>query len=69
MADLEALARRLYEHGTRSAPTWDQLGEVTKGEWRTMAQRHAAGDTEWWSIFPPKQPLAAAPAQPQVELF
>jgi hypothetical protein len=63
MDDIESLARRLYEHGTRSAPTWDQIGQGTRGEWLKMAQRHAAGDTEWWSVVPRK------PVEPQGSLF
>jgi hypothetical protein len=64
MTDLETLARRLYEQGTRSAPTWEQLGAGTRGEWLKMAQRHAAGDPRWYSV----QPQADAPGQSQSEL-
>jgi hypothetical protein len=66
MADLEALARELYDACPTAKPEWRQIGEITKDQWRAMAQRHAAGDPEWWSIFPP-QP--AAPDQPQGGLF
>lgn len=69
MADLEALARELYAQGTRSAPTWEQLLPGTRGVWLEAAQRHAAGDPEWWSIFPPKKQPATAPSQPQGTLF
>jgi hypothetical protein len=61
MADIEALARQLYERGTRSAPTWEQLGEVTRGEWRAMAKRHAEGDPRWYSC----QPRPSVEQQPE----
>jgi hypothetical protein len=63
MVDIETLSRLLYEQCTRSAPTWDQAGDVTKEEWRAMARRHVAGDPRWWSCMPQQA------AEPQQELF
>ncbi|WP_157266422.1 hypothetical protein [Azohydromonas aeria] len=59
MADIDAQARRLYEASTRSAPTWDQLGDTTKGVWREQIQKQGA-DTA--------RPAAPA-AEDQQELF
>lgn len=35
---LDQLARHLYETNTLVAPTWDQLGDVTRSVWRERAQ-------------------------------
>lgn len=46
---LEAEARRLYDACQTVKPTWDQLGDVTKGVWRDRALLEAAGIPEPWS--------------------
>lgn len=38
-AQLDAAARAFYEACTWVAPTWDQLGEVTKSVWRERVLR------------------------------
>lgn len=47
---LECEARALYDACPTSKPTWDQLGDVTKGVWRDYAARKLAGVADWWSI-------------------
>lgn len=64
MADLEAQARDLYAQGTRSAPAWSQLGEVTKQVWREHAQRYLDGDPRWWSVLP-QEPAAQQQEKPR----
>lgn len=63
----DALARRLYEACPTPKPSWEQLGDITRAVWRDSAERHAAGDPEWWSC----QPRAVRGAMPtqQQELF
>lgn len=46
------LAEKLYADGNPVAPTWAQLGEVTKGVWKEKAARKLAGHVDWWSISP-----------------
>lgn len=41
---IEALARQLYERCAPVAPSWEQLGDVTKSVWRERAQAELFGD-------------------------
>lgn len=49
---LDDQARELYHQAAPCAPTWDQLGDVTRSVWREKAQRKADGDAQWWSCMP-----------------
>jgi hypothetical protein len=60
--DIDDQARALYEAAAPCAPTWDQLGEITRSVWQERADRKAAGDPHWWSIKP-AAPLPAAGGQ------
>lgn len=39
MNEVDRLARALYDACCRVKPTWDQLGDTTKGVWRERAQK------------------------------
>lgn len=40
---IDEIAEQLYEACPTSKPSWDQLGEVTKGVWRERAIAKQAG--------------------------
>jgi hypothetical protein len=45
--DVEALAERMYSERVSSqgrGPTWEQLGDVTRGVWRGYAQVEIYGE-------------------------
>lgn len=44
-------ARKLYDACQSVKPTWDQLGDVTKGVWRQKAKLKAAGVKDHYSII------------------
>lgn len=51
-SQLEAAGSALYASNTIVAPTWNQLGDVTKGVWRDKAALKLSGHPCWWSINP-----------------
>lgn len=51
-AKLEQVARTLYAECAPVAPSWGQLGDVTKGVWRDKARLKLAGHPRWWSHDP-----------------
>lgn len=51
-AKLEPIATELYRSHTVVAPTWGQLGEVTKSVWLHRARLKLAGHPRWWSHDP-----------------
>lgn len=51
-SQLDAAGSALYASNTIVAPTWNQLGDVTKGVWRDKAALKLSGHPYWWSIYP-----------------
>ena len=45
MSEVEALAAQMYTAAASVAPTWEQLGDVTRGVWLERAQAVLFGDT------------------------
>lgn len=43
--------QQLYEATDLVAPTWAQLGDVTRSVWGEKCARLLAGDGRWWSCF------------------
>ncbi len=48
--NLTQLASELYHKAAPVAPTWEQLGDVTKSVWLDKAKLKLAGHPRWWSI-------------------
>jgi hypothetical protein len=57
-AELETLARKLYDACPTPKPTWEQLGDTTRGLWVERARKAAHGAQQ-----APQAP-ASAPARP-----
>lgn len=51
-SQLDKQGQALYVANTLVAPTWQQLGDVTKGVWRDKAALKLSGHPCWWSINP-----------------
>ena len=51
-SQLNKQGQALYVANTLVAPTWQQLGDVTKSVWRDRAALKLSGHPCWWSINP-----------------
>ena len=51
-SQLDQQGAALYAANTLVAPTWQQLGDVTKSVWRDRAALKLSGHPCWWSINP-----------------
>lgn len=51
-SQLDQQGASLYAANTLVAPTWQQLGDVTKSLWRDKAALKLSGHPCWWSINP-----------------
>lgn len=51
-SQLDHTGQTLYASNTVVAPTWQQLGDVTKSVWRDRAALKLSGHPCWWSINP-----------------
>ena len=52
VSQLDKQGQALYVANTLVAPTWQQLGDVTKSVWRDKAALKLSGHPCWWSINP-----------------